>query len=78
MVPRLRVVMCKKIWGRHIQLICPLEIKSQMTIEALNKRIRVANNEDILTERKQKNERATKKDRETALQKIREIAENYA
>ena len=44
-----------------IQLICPLEIKSKMTMEELNSRIRLANKEDILADREQKNERVTSK-----------------
>ena len=70
-----RMVVRNKIWERPIQLICPLEIKSKMTLEELNKRIRVANNEDIPPEREQKNGKVTRKARELAQRKIRSIAE---
>jgi len=33
-----------KIWERPIQLVCPLQIRSMMTPEELNKRIIIANN----------------------------------
>ena len=69
------MVVCNKIWERPIQLICPLEIKSKMTIEELNSRIRPANKEDILAETEQKNERVTRKAGETAKLKIKQIAE---
>ena len=56
-----RMVVPTKIWERPIQLICPLEIKSKMTMEELNSRIRLANKEDILAETEQKYERVTRK-----------------
>ena len=71
-----RMVVRNKIWERPIQLICPLEIKSKMTMEELNNRIRAANKEDIPAEREQKNEKVIRKARETAQQKIRETAED--
>ena len=70
------MVVRNKIWERPITLICPLEIKSKMTMEELNKRIRVANKEDIPAEREQKNEKVIRKARETAQWKIKEIAED--
>ena len=70
-----RMVVRNKIWERPIQLICPLEIKSKMTLEELKKRIRVADNEDIPAEREKKNGRVTRKARELAQRKIRNIAE---
>ena len=56
-------------------MFCPLEIKSKMTMEELNSRIRLANKEDILAETEQNNERVTRKAGETAKLKIKQIAE---
>ena len=69
------MVVRNKIWERPIQLICPLEIKSKMTMEELNSRIRLVNKEDILAETEQRNERVTRKAGETAKLKIKQIAE---
>ena len=41
-----RLVVRNRIWERPIQLFCPLQIKSKITSEQLNKRIIVANTED--------------------------------
>ena len=71
-----RMVVHNKIWERPIQLICPLEIKSKMTMEELNKRIRLANKEDLPADTEQRNERPNRKARETAKQKIMQIAED--
>ena len=38
-----RMIVRNKIWERPIQLVCPLEVRSTMTPEDLNKRIDVAN-----------------------------------
>ena len=70
-----RMVVRNKISERPIQLICPLEIKSKMTMEELNSGIGLANKEDILAETKQKNERVTMKAGETAKLKIKQISE---
>ena len=40
-----RLIVKNKIWERPLQLTCPLEIKSTMTPQELNQRIRVANKE---------------------------------
>ena len=71
-----RMVVHNKIWERPIQLICPLEIKSKMTMEELNKRIRLANKEDLPADTEQRNERPNRKALETAKQKIMQIAED--
>ena len=44
-VQGVRMIVRDKIWERPIQLVCPLEIRSTMTQEELNKRISIANNE---------------------------------
>ena len=75
MIRGVRMVVRSKIWERPIQLICPLEIQSKMTMEELNSRIRLANKEGILAETEQKNERVTRKAGETAKLKIKQIAE---
>ena len=36
-----RMIVRNKIWERPIQLVCPLEIKSKITLEELNNRIKV-------------------------------------
>ena len=44
-----RMIVNNRIWGRHVQLMCPLEIKSQMSSEELNKRIQAANKDAAKT-----------------------------
>ena len=41
-----RMIVRDKIWERPIQLVCPLEIRSTMTQEELNKRIAIANDKE--------------------------------
>ena len=40
------MIVKKKYWERPIQLVCLFEIKSTMSAEELNKRLRIANIED--------------------------------
>ena len=42
-----RIIVRNKIWERPMQLVCPLEIKSKITLEESNSGIKVANKEDV-------------------------------
>ena len=44
-----RMIVNNRIWERPVQLVCPLEIKSQMSSEELNKRIQAANKDAAKT-----------------------------
>ena len=44
-----RMIVNNRIWERPVQLVYPLEIKSQMSSEELNKRIQAANKEPAET-----------------------------
>ena len=70
-----RMIVRNKIWERPVQLICPLEIRSTMTPEELNRRIEVANKVgDRGTEIQ--DERPTRQAKVKARKKIEDIAED--
>ena len=63
-----------KIWECPIQLVCPLEIRSTMTQEELNKRISIANTKEHLRlERSRRSRRLAKAE---ACKNISRIAED--
>ena len=72
-----RMIVRNKIWERPIQLVCPLEIKSKMTEEELNCRIRAANKEETQSAKtEQKNKRVIRQTGQSAKLKIKQMAED--
>ena len=72
-----RMIVRNKIWERSIQLVCPLEIKSKMTEEELNCRIRAANKEETQSAKTvQKNKRVIRQTGQLAKLKIKQMAED--
>ena len=64
-----------RIWGRPVQSVYPLEIKSQMSSEELNKRIQAANKDPTKTAKlENSDERKPRKGGEIAKMKIKEAA----
>ena len=45
-----RMIVNNKIWERPIQLICPLEIKSTLSAEELNRKIQLASKKEEAVE----------------------------
>eukprot|EP00794_Sanderia_malayensis_P013095 gene13095-14438_t len=74
-----KMIVKNKVWERPLQLICPLEIQSTMSMDKLNKRIMTASKQEKekavelepMLKRKEMTRGAAKK----ANEKIREIAE---
>ena len=63
------------IWECPVQLVCPLEIKSQMSSEELNKRIQAANKDAVKTAKlESSDERKPRKAGEMTKMKIMEAA----
>ena len=72
-----RMIVNNRIWERSVQLVCPLEINSQMSSEELNKRIQAVNKaKDAAKTAKLENsdERKPRKAGEMAKMKIKEAA----
>ena len=55
-----RMIVNNKIWERPIQLICPLEIKSTLSAEELNRRIQLASKKEEAVEMVERPGRAAK------------------
>ena len=55
-----RMIVNNKIWERPIQLICPLEIKSTLSAEELNRRIQLASKKEEAVEVVERPGRAAK------------------
>ena len=70
-----RMIVNHRIWERPVQLVCPLEIKSQMSSEELNKRILAANKDAAKTAKlENSDERKPRKAGEMAKMKVKEAA----
>ena len=70
-----RMIVNNRIWERPIQLVCPLEIKSQMSSKELNKQIQAANKDAANTAKlENSDERKLNKAGEMAKMKIKEAA----
>ena len=74
-----RMIVKNKIWERPLQLTCPLEIKSTMTPQELNQRIRVANKEteNAEAEDEARPERQAVRAAKNKIQCIAETEEEY-
>ena len=69
------MIVNNRIWERPVQLVCPLEIKLQMSSEELNKRNQAANKDAAKTAKlENSNERKPRKAGEMAKMKIKEAA----
>ena len=66
------MIVNNRIWEHPVQLVCPLEIKSQMSSEELNKRIQAVNKDAAKLENS--DERKPRKAGEMAKMKIKEAA----
>ena len=63
--------------GRPVQFLCPLEIRSTMTQEELNKRIAIANNKSILRLKRQDQEDWQKRKHARTFQELQKTKNDF-
>ena len=69
------MIVNNRIWEHPVQLVCPLEIKSQISSEELNKRIQAANKDAAKTAKLQNSdEKKPRKAGKMAKMKVKEAA----
>ena len=67
------MIVRNKVWERPLQLVCPLEIRSTLSTEELNKRIKIANKVEI-DKADEDQERSRRKAGDKAKKRIKDLA----
>ena len=55
-----KMIVNNNVWERRVQLICPLEIKSTLTLEELNRRIQSTRKKEEVTDASDRQTRMAK------------------